>query len=424
MNPSQTGALSRWPASFPLAWMAVFTFLMVTRASVGPSSVTLFLALAVSSGAYLAWKMPGRLWPLLQTYCFIFLALLAFAICIVGSEASAWKGRPEDFLVSLPAQVGVVFCVPALVLFLQNRQLLRLLIGVFLTISVWHFVAMPIEAVFGLKTGWHPAALVPRAAGPLVYQASGLAADSFFFSGLFQGMFYMAVGVVYTRRLFGQKVTISSTALLLLTALWLIPVACVQSRSAFAGSLAALLLTVLSQVHDKKRLLQILIPTLLVGGLLYAYLFSGGKSGLDLRTLYLKHYFLSALQWPGILMGKGFVRADYSMVIPGTTPVGHSHNDLVQILFSWGLPALLAYMAFWAGLVHLIYQQFVKKAEYWPVYALVAALPAMVTDLGFQLFEKAAFIIFLTALCMALATVQRQGNLQHEKIQGNTPVAL
>jgi hypothetical protein len=198
--------------------------------------------------------------------------------------------------------------------------------------------------------------------------------------------------------------------LLLLTALWLVPVACVQSRSAFAGSLLALLLTVMSQVRNKTRLLYIFVPALLIGGLLYLYLFSGGKSGPDLRIMYLKHYFLSALQWPVVVTGKGFFLADPTMVIPGVPPVGHSHNDLVQILFSWGMPALLAYLAFWAGLIKLIYRKFVQTAEYWPVYALAAVLPAMVTDLGFQLFEKAAFIVFLTALCIALAPSQENKN--------------
>ena len=396
-----------------MAWLVVFTFLMVTRATVSPPGVMFFLVLAISGGAYLALTSPTRLWQLLETYRLVFLALLVFALCIVWSEAHAWKGEYRDFLASMPTQVGILFCIPIVALFLQHRQLLRLLVGVFLAISTWHFIAMPIEAVYGLKTGWHPAALMPRAAGPLVYQASGLAADSFFFSGLFQGMFYIAVGVVYSRQLFGQKIIISNAALLLLTALWLLPVACVQSRSAFAGSLLALLLTLMSQVRDRKNLLKIFIPTFLVGGLLYLYLFSGGKSGPDLRITYLKHYFLSALQWPGILTGKGFVRADYSMVIPGISPVGHSHNDLVQILFSWGMPALFAYLAFWAGLLHLIYQQFIKKAEYWPAYALVAVLPAMVTDLGFQLFEKAAFIVFLTALCLALAPLQEKETRQN-----------
>ena len=395
-----------------MVWLAIFTFLMVTRATVSPPAAMFFLGLAISGAVYLALTSPARLRQLLKTYRLVFVALLVFAICIVWSEAHAWKGESRDFLASVPTQVGVVFCIPTLALFLQDRQLLRLLVGVFLAISVWHFIAMPVEAVYGLKIGWHPAALVPRAAGPLVYQASGLAADSFFFSGLFQGMFYAAVGVAHSRQLFGEKIIISNAALLLLTALWLIPVACVQSRSAFAGSLLALLLTLMSQVHDRKRLLYILIPTLLVGGLLYLYLFSGGKSGPDLRITYLKHYFLSALQWPGVLTGKGFIRADYSMVIPGISPVGHSHNDLVQILFSWGMPALLAYLAFWAGLLHLIYQQFIKKAEYWPAYALVAVLPAMVTDLGFQLFEKAAFVVFLTALCLALAPLQEKETRQ------------
>ena len=393
-----------------MVWLAIFTFLMVTRATVSPPAAMFFLGLAISGGIYLALTSPARLRQLLKTYRLVFVALLVFALCIVWSEAHAWKGESRDFLASVPTQVGVLFCIPTLVLFLQDRQLLRLLVGVFLAISAWHFITMPIEAVYGLKTGWHPATLVPRAAGPLVYQASGLAADSFFFSGLFQGMFYAAVGVVHSRQLFGQKAIISDAALLLLTALWLIPVACVQSRSAFAGSLLALLLTVMSQVRDKKRLLYIFVPALLIGGLLYLYLFSGGKSGPDLRLMYLKHYFLSALQWPGVLTGKGFVLADPTMVIPGVSPVGHSHNDLVQILFSWGMPALLAYVAFWVGLVQLIYRKFVQTAEYWPVYALAAVLPAMVTDLGFQLFEKAAFIVFLTALCMALAPLQENKN--------------
>ena len=71
---------------------------------------------------------------------------------------------------------------------------------VFLAVCAWHFVAMPVEAVSGAKLTWHESsAAMPRSAGPLNFQASGLALQPYFFSGLFAGalaasLFYFLAG--------------------------------------------------------------------------------------------------------------------------------------------------------------------------------------------------------------------------------------
>jgi hypothetical protein len=76
---------------------------------------------------------------------------------------------------------------------------------------------------------------------------------------------------------------------------------------------------------------------------------------------------------------------------------------MVQMLYSWGLGALLAYIVFWYGLLRLVYSGFVARKEYWPACALLVAVPGMITDLGFEHYEKAAFLVILAAFCVALA---------------------
>ena len=389
-------------ALLPSLWLALFVGVCLSRSSVGPSATPLLCWLAATGMAYVGLTSPGQLWALLARYRLLFGALAALSLCIVAAEALAWPVAP-GWLARLPPQAALLWCVPPLALFLLNQQRLQAVMVVFGAVCVWHLVAMPIEAVYGLKLGWHPLALLPRVAGPLNFQASGLASQAYFFTGLFLAMFYMVSGPLHAGRVF-KKLRLSGPVLVGLTALWLVPVAAVQSRSALAGALLACLLTLAAQLRDRRflRMLWPVVVVALLAGLgFYWFLFSANKTGLDLRLPYLQHYFLAALQWPCVLTGHGFLLADASMLLPGLTPVGHSHNDLVQILYSWGLPALLAYLAFWAGLLRLVSAGFVKKGEYWPVYALVAVLPGMVTDLGFQLFEKATFLVFLTALCLA-----------------------
>jgi hypothetical protein len=99
------------------------------------------------------------------------------------------------------------------------------------------------------------------------------------------------------------------------------------------------------------------------------------------------------------------------MLLPGLDPITHSHNDLVQMLYSWGSAALVAYIVFWCGLLSLVYSGFVARKEYWPVCALLVAVPGMVTDLGFEHYEKAAFLVILAAFCMALAPAANRAEM-------------
>ncbi len=137
---------------------------------------------------------------------------------------------------------------------------------------------------------------------------------------------------------------------------------------------------------------------------IYWQLFAENKSGADLRIAYFKLYVREALDWRWIATGRSYyLDPDLRMMVPGMQMLQHSHNDIAQIVFSWGLPGLLAYLAFWVALVRLVYTRFVAQGEYWPACALVALFPNMVTDLGFQHYEKAAFLVLLAAMCMACA---------------------
>jgi hypothetical protein len=255
--------------------------------------------------------------------------------------------------------------------------------------------------VWGAKVTWHTnSQTLPRSAGPLHFQASGLALQAYFFSGLFAPMLYLAAGPLFERELLGRR-----RYFLPLSLAWVIACACVQSRSLFAGALAASLFYFLASRGSKRprRWLFAAGLAILAAGA-YWYLFSTNKSGLQLRLAYLELYAREALRWPWVAIGHGFtVEADPTMLLPGLAPITHSHNDLVQMLYSWGLAALVAYIAFWCGLLRLVYSGFVARKEYWPVCALLVAVPGMVTDLGFEHYEKAAFLVILAAFCMALA---------------------
>jgi len=80
----------------------------------------------------------------------------------------------------------------------------------------------------------------------------------------------------------------------------------------------------------------------------------------------------------------------------------HSHNDIAQILYCWGLVALVAYAVFWVALAKDAVAGYVKQAEFWPLCALVALLPSIVTDLGLQHYEKAVFLVLFAAFCVGV----------------------
>jgi hypothetical protein len=263
---------------------------------------------------------------------------------------------------------------------------------------------MPIEAMTGFKLSWHPHFLLAREAWPFRFQASGLSLQTVSFVGLFLPSFYLAWGSVFERRVFGQ-LKLPHWVAGVLPLLWLIPVASVQSRSGLAGALVAGVLAVLAW-HKRPGMARWL---LLAGvGVLvvwfYLYLFAEGKTGPGLRWAYLQAYVREAMDWQWLATGRGFSReVEAPVVVPGLMPLAHSHNDIAQVFYSWGLPGLLAYAAFWFAMLRLVFTRFVARGEYWPALALVAVIPNLVTDVGFHFFEKAAFLVIVVAMCMACA---------------------
>jgi hypothetical protein len=394
--------LSYSRAAIPAVWLAAFLYLALQGATVAPPSNAALFALAAIGAAYFALFEPAQVKRLMCENRAVLTAASLLALAILLSEA-AGKLRGLAPPHPLPPQAGLLLCLPALALFLMDGRNLRAVVALFGAVCAWHFLAMPIEAVLGAKLSWHPIELLPRVAGPLNYQASGLAWQAYYFPGLFLPLFYLAWGPLYEKRVF-PDLAVSRRTLLALPLLWLIPAACVQSRSAFAGAMCAALLALIASSRTRQ------LRTWLAAGLLalfaavvYWYLFAENKSGAELRIAYFKLYMGDALEWRWLATGRSFyLEPDLRMMAPGMIPLQHSHNDIAQIFYSWGLPGLAAYIGFWAALLKLVYSRFWVNGEYWPASALVALFPSMVTDLGFQHYEKAAFLVLLTAFCMAL----------------------
>jgi hypothetical protein len=388
-------------AGIPPLWLTAFLYLAFKGATVAPPSNTGLFALAATGAAYFALFEPAQVKRLMREYSAVLAAASLLALAILLSEAAgALRGIAPRH--TLPPQAGLLLCLPALALFLMHSRNLRAVVALFCAVCAWHLVAMPLEAVAGAKLSWHPIELLPRVAGPLNYQASGLAWQAYYFPGLFLPLFYLAWGPIYEKRVF-PGLGISRRTMLALPFVWLIPAACVQSRSAFAGAMCAALLALIASSRTRQ------LRTWLAAGLLvafaagiYWYLFAENKSGAELRIAYFKLYMSDALEWRWLATGRSFyLDLDPRMMPPGMIPLQHSHNDIAQIFYSWGLPGLVAYIAFWAALLKLVYSRFWVNGEYWPASALLALLPSMVTDLGFQHYEKAAFLVLLTAFCIA-----------------------
>ncbi len=390
-------------------WLAVFVFYAITGATVNPPSGRLFLLLAAVGLVIFAWQQRSALWQLLLDQRWLFLALLGVSLGVAQS-AYVWPASGQwaavwVSLTSLPAQATLGFCLPFFTLGLADKALRSALMAVFALLCIWHVVAMPVEAIWGLRVGWHDLTLLARKAGPLNYQAAGLSAQCFFYVGLFLPMAYLVLGPLNARAMPGWP-RLSDRGYLVLAALWLLPTVSVQSRSALFGASGAWLLVLATQQARQGQLRRVLwlMPLLLVAGaLVYAGLFHGGKSGADLRLAYINAYLINTLNGPYLWTGQGFMVLDPPIRAAGQIALGHSHNDWVQMLFSAGLPTLLFYLAFWGFLARLIYRHFVVRGEYWPVCALLCVLPTMVTDLGFHLYEKAMFLMLLSGLCLAFA---------------------
>jgi hypothetical protein len=389
----------------PVAWLAIFALLAMMGATLAPPSLAWFFGLAAAGFAYCLVFCRSELAGLLREHRLLLGALVALAIAIGASETIVRKlGLP--LLPPLPpSQIGLVLCAAPLAIFLMDARRMRALALLFLAVCAWHLVAMPVEAVSGVKVTWHAVSFpMPRPAGPLNFQASGLAMHPYFFTGLFAPMLYLAAGPLFERKLLPHA-ALDRTAIAALSAAWLIPCLCVQSRSLLAGALAASVFYFVAS-GEKKNAWRwaVAAAVVCVAAAAYWYLFSANKTGPGLRWAYLELYSREAVRWPSIAIGHGLTfEADPAMLIPGLAPITHSHNDVVQMLYSWGLPALLAYAVFWFALLKLIYSRFAARKEYWPVCALLVVIPSMVTDAGFQHYEKAAFLVILAAFCMALA---------------------
>jgi hypothetical protein len=388
-------------AAIPPVWLAAFLYLAFKGATVAPPSNAGMYALAASGATYFALFEPAQVMRLMREHRTVLTAgwLLAFAI-LLSEAAGKLRGLAPPH--PLPPQAGLLLCLPALTLFLMDSRNLRAVVALFCAVCAWHFVAMPIEAILGAKLSWHPIDLLPRVAGPLKYQASGLALQAYFFPGLFLPLFYLAWGPIYEKRVF-PDLSLSRRAMLALPLFWLITAACVQSRSAFAGAMCAALFALIASSRTRQLRIWLaagLLALFAVG--IYWYLFAENKSGAELRIAYLKLYMGDALELPWLATGRSFYLDPDPPAVPGMILLQHSHNDIAQVFYSWGLPGLLAYLAFWAALLKLVYSRFWVNGEYWPASALIALFPSMVTDLGFQHYEKAAFLVLLTAFCMAL----------------------
>ena len=387
----------------PGAWLAAFIALAVTRASFVPPHPYAFPALVLAGWLYCWVVKRAELLGLWRQHRWIFVALLALAATIFLSElAAGWRDIAR--VQPMPAQAALLLCLAPLALFLQDRQRMRMVVAAFAALCLWHLAAMPVEALTGAKLTWHDAPTLPSHVALVPYLASGLALQSYLFPGLFLPLFYLVCGAVLERQVWGHW-QLTPRIWLLASFLWLLPTAAVQSRSALAGVLAATLVGLLAQRRGRHPRLWLAAGLLvLLSAAVYWYLFSENKTGPGLRWAYFKLYVVESLRWPWLLTGHGYTTVpDPAMQVPGLQWLHHSHNDIAQMLFTWGLPATLAYLAFWLGLLRLVWTRFWKRGEYWPVLALIAAVPHMVTDLGFHHYEKAVFMVLLAGFCLAFA---------------------
>jgi hypothetical protein len=387
---------------FPPVWVGLFFLFTFTGSVVHPPDVALTVLGVL--GLLYAWRFDGPGWRAMwREHRAIFISAAALALAIVWSQAmSARRGLPQSDVI--PSQAAVLLCLPSLARFLMDERVLRGVVLLFAAFTAWHFIMLPIEAVTGWKLTWHEVHLLPRPTWPLNYQASGLAWQTFSFVGLFLPLFYLAWGPVARGRVFAQA-PLPRWLMLALPLLWVVPVACVQSRSGFAGALLAAVLAL--ALAGGRRLTR--RDWLVVGGIalaaawLYARYLTVAKSGADWRLAFVKAYFQASLDPQWLATGRGFSReAPPPLEIPGQQTLVHSHNDLAQVFFSWGLPGLVTYLAFWFVLLRLVWRKFASQGEWWPVLALVAFVPCLVTDVGLHFFEKAAFLVILLAMCMAL----------------------
>ena len=353
---------------------------------------------------YVLLAMRPTLVALYRSHRVVWLSLAVLAGAIAVSEVLANERGVAGLAPFLPPPMWLVLCLPVLTLFLLDEARLRCAVWLFAAICTWHFFAMPFEAVTGIRLSWQPINLFPRDAGPLHYQAAGLAWQVYYFVGLFLPLFYLAWGPLSEGRI-TRWPQWPPVVWALLAMAWGLPAVATQSRSAFAGTMAAGLLALLAWRRPRAAKTWAALGVLVaIGAASYWYLFSANKSGMDLRLAYYELYFNEAMKWPDVAIGHGFTLVpNAAMFAKGFVPLEHSHNDLIQTLYSWGAVALVAYLVFFVALFMLVWKRFASQGRFWPACALLVFIPCTVTDLGFQNFEKAVFIVLLTAFVLVFA---------------------
>ena len=390
---------------FAWAWLAVFLFEALTRSTVRPPHPAVLPMLALTGLAY-AWTIERAAFSaLLRRHAAIWWTLALFIGMVAVAEVLAHARDVPGLAPFLPAPCWLVLCLPGLAVIVSDGPRLRFAVLLFAALSIWHFFATPFEAVTGMRLSWQPMELFPRDAGPLHYQASGLAWQVYYFTGLFLPLFYLAWGPISEGRIVSRpQLSVRDWGFVAMA--WGLPAVCSQSRSAFAGTLAAGLLALAAWKRPTRLSTWLALGMLvIVGGAGYAYLFSANKSGLGLRLAYYELYFAESMKWPAVLVGHGFTLVpNEAMFVKGLTPLEHAHNDVIQTLFSWGAVALAAYVAFFISLLRLVWRDYLSRGRYWPACALLVFIPSTVTDLGFQHFEKAAFLVLFTCWCMVFAS--------------------
>lgn len=421
----------------PAVWLLVFLWAVIGYSSASPPAAWALGMLGFSGLAIAAatdWAVLALLWHRSK---WLWTAWGLVGVGATVAELWASPGNYSHFIQTLSPQAGLVWCLPALSVFMLDIKMRSWTIAALAALCVWHAVTVPLEAITGLRIGWLTYEVVVRPFGLLTYQSAGLSSHPYLFAGFYLPIFYVVWGgcrshvLTYTART--NHVWIWRSYLLL-PWFWLVIAACLQSRSAFAGALTAACLcsflarapsqprgSIRSGVETAGR-----IPSFKtkhwIGVVLFIFAMTvianwflnlGNKSGLGLRAAYWQVYLDAAFQWPNVLIGHGFLNDRSHLAVAGMPYIWHSHNDWLEVVYSWGLMTLIPYLVFMIGLARLLIQRW-RESEVWLLAAAVSVLPTMVTDLGLHHYEKAVLMTLIAALA---STVSVHHTARHRNSQ-------
>jgi hypothetical protein len=400
--------LSTWIGDF---WAAAFLFVLITESSMFKPDDRRFFLFLIAGSLYLAIFERPRALKLLSEYRALLMAFLGLGLSIAVCELiSTWLYHHDNTRLFIPYQVPMLLCAPILAAIWIRDRPLKWSFFCFTAIVVWHYLALPIEALTSWRLSWHPDAVKVREQWGLKFQASGLAHSNAYFAGLMFPLFYLTLGPLRSQSIpiplaIQKRLTLRTSAVLAF--LWIIVCLAAQSRSIFIGSLLASTLFIFGDSKKARKLAKKFIPwILLIGAGIYIG-FLSGKSSATLRWVFIELYFRESLKWPYIIWGHGQPYNNNHLGVPGYQFLVHSHNDFAQVAFWWGWATLLTYLIFWYQLLRRIWRDYVKRWEVWPLAAVLAVLPHFLSDLGLHHFEKVAFIVILSALVIALDARKR-----------------